>query len=116
MKFHRYLSGFTLVEALVALTLTCGVLATLGVLTFKHPWNQSAIHRMKALGFLRAGIERNVYYLPEFPRTWNEQPGPGWRIEWSWSEINNDGWKLEGEAYGPMGRRYGKLWVARWKP
>lgn len=116
MRCPKRIRGFTLLEALIASTLVCGALATLGLWSYKGRWNQSALHRQKALELLRHGIETNALHLPDSSRTWSEYPASGWRIEWSWKPLPQKGWMLEGVAYGASERNFGRLWIARWRP
>jgi Tfp pilus assembly protein PilV len=111
---HRKALGFTVLEVLVASALTCGVLATLGLWTFRANWNQAALHRQHALEMLRAGIDHHASSLPVAARSWSEQPEENWRLDWMWSPTQNGGWRLQGRAFGPKGRAYGTLWVMRW--
>lgn len=116
MKPRSGRSGMTLVEVLVASVLVAGALATMGLWTYKEPWNQTALKRQKAMGYLEAGIRRQAATLPVQARTWEEFPEQGWKIEWTWIPLPEKGWLLRGIARGPQRRIHGEIFVARWAP
>jgi Tfp pilus assembly protein PilV len=106
----------TLIEVLVAGVLVAGVVSTLGLWSFKAPWNQKAHRRQVATSLLREGFDRNLRILPESPRSWIEPASQGWSVRWRWSSLGEGGWLLEGDALDPAGRSVERLLAARWAP